>query len=50
MDHPKIDPTDLNSPRQELFVCGLEFVVTFLAFWQLIFRVHSCSGGPIQFY
>ena len=27
MDQTKMDPKDLNSPHQELSVCGLRFVV-----------------------
>ena len=37
MDHSKIDSADLDSPRRELFVRSLGFVVALSFFWQSIF-------------
>ena len=39
MNHTKIVPVDLDSPRQELFVCGLGFVVALSVLGGIIFRV-----------
>ena len=47
MGHTKIDHMDLDSPRQELSVRGLGFVVALLVHWGIIF-VCASTGGPIQ--
>ena len=39
-DHTKIVPADLDSPRRELFVRGLGFVVALSVRWQIDF---SCA-------
>ena len=41
IDHTKIDPADLNSPRQELSVHSLGFVITLLVRWQINFLCAS---------
>ena len=33
MDHTKLDPADLDSPRQELSVRDLEFILALLVCW-----------------
>ena len=49
MDHTRIVPADLDSPRRMLSVNGLRFVVAFLVFSGIIF---SCASreGAIQLY
>ena len=47
MNFTKIDTEDLDSPRQEFFVCGLGFIVTLLVCWQIDF-LSAYTGGPIQ--
>ena len=49
MDHMKICTVGLGSPRQELSVRGLGFVVARLVFWENIFSCAS-AAGPIQLY
>ena len=46
MDHTKTVTADLDSPRRELSVRGLGFVVAFLVCWQII--VCASTGGAIQ--
>ena len=47
MGHTKIVPADLDSPRRELFVCGLRAVAPLSVRWQINF---SCVyfGRAIQ--
>ena len=49
MDHTNIDQPDLDSPRQELSVRGLGFVVALSFRWQMNFSC-ATTGGPIQRY
>ena len=37
MNFIKIDPADLNSPRRELFIRGIGFIVALLVRWQIDF-------------
>ena len=46
MDHTKIVQADLDSPRREFSVRGLEFVVALPIFLGIHFSC-ACSGGPI---
>ena len=39
MDHTKMYPKYLNSPRRELSNGGLEIVVVLLVFWQINFSL-----------
>ena len=47
MGHTKIVPTDLDSPRWELFVRSLGFVVDLSVRWEINFLCASI-GGAIQ--
>ena len=49
MDHTKIDQLHLASPRWELSVCDLRFVVALSVRWQTNF-VCACIGEAIQLY
>ena len=43
----KIYPADLDSPRRELFIRGLGFIVALLVRWQINFS-SARIGRPIQ--
>ena len=42
-------PVDLDSPRRELFIRGLGFIVALLVRWQIVF-LSARIGRPIQLY
>ena len=42
-------PVDLDSPRRELFIRGLEFIVALLVRWQIVF-LSARIGRPFQLY